>query len=182
MATTVIGAGVVGQFIFQRDLILVQANTTYTFSLNVAGRTTASGSPFGYGGYVAQIGVGDFNTDANFSTLAVSNGAATGAFDKPFEFITFSFTTPVNLTSTTVRAGSQFDSTAPTTTADITGQYLRVGFGMPLTVAGGQLDNTQTLVDVVSFDATAVPEPSTWAFLGLGLVAITLLRRRSRVS
>lgn len=183
LGTTSLGNGrTLGQFIYQQDLIQVQANTTYTLSLNVAGRAF-SPLNFGYGGYVAQIGVGDLTSGTNFRTLAVSNGPGTRATNKAFEFITFSFTTPNDLTSTTVRNGSEFDNTAATTQADITGQYLRIGVGMPQPTTVGFADDTQTLIDDVSFDATAVPEPSAWALLGVSMIGgLVMFRRRRKLA
>ena len=134
-----------------------------------------------------QAGVSPQGVSIVPTTLAQTGTVPLGSLSLQFEAISgpAPFTVSLNgVTAPLFELGQTDRGTAPaskTFGVDLS-SYAGKELDLRFTILPGTSQNGSLVLDGIQFSTAAVPEPSTWALLGLGAAALGLHRRNQRVS
>lgn len=156
-------------------------------SFNIPGASVSLTTPYGnpYGGVSNQVSSNVYGfpiSGANF--LAFDDGSATFTFNQSTNSFGF-YTTGVQTEFTTSLTVTFNDGTSETLNVPINVNGGASYFGFTDTAAFKSVTITDIsddawAIDNVSYNASAVPEPSTWALIGLGFAGLAFAGCRGR--
>jgi len=160
-------------------------NATSYGNSNIQVFMTQSQDPGNGGGYGFSISSAGVFVQSGVTTSQV--GAATGSTGSTFLIVAkLTFNSNPALDTVTGWLNPNLDTTPTSGGTTITGAintsttYLAVRGGTQMVGTVDELRLGNTFADVVPFTGAAVPEPSTYAMISLGLFGLVLLQRRRK--